>query len=319
MRIRARAIVIAMSFLALTVLPGGCGKKGSNPVKPPNPPPVDYGVGRIVYVQYAGSGSTGSIYSMNPDGTGQTAIPTEVSALSNAQISPDGTKVLFGARRNNGDSLYTMDIDGSNLRSIVATSVKYGGWSPDVSKVAYTDDSGALTIVNADGSNPVIVTSLYPKWNYDPAWSPDGTRIAFYSDLASTTYRTDIYVINTDGTGMTRITTLPGDEDGPDWSPDGTQIAFASRGTNERGIYTVHPDGTGLKRLTTAPDPAYTDWFPDWSPDGKRIVFSSDRANASSGDPFALFSVNADGTGLVQLTHPGTAQSQYSPTWGPKP
>jgi len=188
-------------------------------------------------------------------------------------------------------------------------------------RFAYTDDSGALIIANADGSSPVRVTSLYPKWNYNPTWSPDGTRIAFYSDLASSTYRTDIYVVNVNGTGLTQITTMTGDEDGPDWSPDGTLIAFSSRGTStyNGGIYTVHPDGTGLKRLTTAPGLNFSDFFPDWSPDGKRIVFTSDRANASEGVPFALFSVNADGTGLVQLTHPTSVVEQEHASWGPKP
>jgi Tol biopolymer transport system component len=306
-----------MSFLVMLVLPEGCSKSGSNPVKPP--PPPNYGTGRIVFVQ--DSVFTEGIYFMNPDGTGATKIPTDtLTSLGNSEISPDGTRVLFGANGNNGRGLYTMNIDGSSLRFVASASITFGGWSPDGSRFAYTDDFGALIIANADGSNPVRVTSLYPKWNYNPKWSPDGTRISFYSDLASTTYRTDIYVVKTDGTGLTQITTMTGDEDGPDWSPDGTLIAFSSRGTStyNGGIYTIHPDGTGLKRLTTAPDPNFTDWFPNWSPDAKRIVFSSDRANASEGVPFALYSVNADGTGLVQLTHPTSTHQPYA-SWGPKP
>jgi len=312
--------IIAMAFLALTVLPEGCSKSGSNPTKPPPPPPVNYGTGRIVFVQ--DSVFTGGIYFMNPDGTGATKIPTDtLTSLGNPEISPDGTRVLFGANANNNPGLYIMNIDGGNRRFVASASITLGGWSPDGSKFAYTDDFGALNIVNADGSNPVRVTNLLPKWNYNPTWSPDGTRIAFYSDLASSTYRTDIYIVNVDGTGLTQITTMTGDEDGPDWSPDGTLIAFSSRGTStyNGGIYTVHPDGTGLKRLTTAPGLNFSDLFPDWSPDGKRIVFSSDRANAIHGVPFALFSVNADGTGLVQLTHPPSSQSQIYASWGPKP
>ena len=96
---------------------------------------------------------------------------------------------------------------------------------------------------------------------HGPAWSPDGTRIAF--SLSGT-----LEVMNADGTNVHQLgADIVGSELA--WSPDGSQIVFA----RDSGLWEVGADGSGLHQLTNDP----TDERPSWSPDGKTIVFDSDR------------------------------------------
>jgi len=105
--------------------------------------------------------------------------------------------------------------------------------------------------------------------SYQPAWSPDGTRIAFVSvrngDAA------DVYVMNADGTGERRLTDHPAVDTDPAWSPDGARIAFSSERDGNAEIYAMNADGSGVTRLTTNSTP---DGHPAWSPDGRRLAFA---------------------------------------------
>ena len=84
----------------------------------------------------------------------------------------------------------------------------------------------------------------------------------------------EIYVMNADGTGQTRLTNN-GVEDGSlSWSPDGSKIAFRTHRDGNGEVYVMNPDGTGLTRLT---NDAAEDGSPSWSPDGSKIVFSAQR------------------------------------------
>ena len=104
-----------------------------------------------------------------------------------------------------------------------------------------------------------------------PAWSPDGRKIAF--DGTTRDGKSEIYVINADGSGKRRLTRTAGQEFGPAWSPDGRKIAF-SRGPNgHQQVYVMNADGSGQRRLTHLP--AHNIASPlAWLPDGK-ITFVS--------------------------------------------
>jgi hypothetical protein len=114
--------------------------------------------------------------------------------------------------------------------------------------------------MNADGTQPTRLT-----WNRtvdaNPAWSPDGTRIAFERCCPQGT--TDIWVMNADGTGRSRLTTGPSNETQPTWSTDGSTIAFVSypAGGGNRDVHTVGLDGTTEIVLTQGP---MADVGPDW-------------------------------------------------------
>jgi dipeptidyl aminopeptidase/acylaminoacyl peptidase len=138
----------------------------------------------------------------------------------------------------------------------------------------------------------------------DAAWSADGRLIAFMSERDG---NAEIYVMNADGTGQTRLTTDPGFDADPTFSPDG-QIAFNStRDGGKPEIYVMNGDGTGQTRLTF--DPA-SDRQADWSPNGDYIAFESDR----SGN-FDLYAIQRGGGGLTQLTFDPAADTEAS--WHP--
>ena len=138
----------------------------------------------------------------------------------------------------------------------------------------------------------------------DAAWSADGRRIAFMSERDG---NAEIYVMNADGSGQTRLTNDPGVDADPTFSPDG-QIAFNStRDGGNPEIYVMNGDGTGQTRLTF--DPA-SDRQADWSPNGDWIAFESNR----SGN-FDLYAMNRAGGGLTQLTFDSDDDAEAS--WHP--
>ena len=105
----------------------------------------------------------------------------------------------------------------------------------------------------------------------------------------------NLYTVNPDGTGRTRILDAPGGEGKPRWSSDGASLVYAAdRPGIPRDIYKINGNGSGGEvRLTTNPA---IDATPAWSPNGARIVFSSDRSGT-----FDLWSMNSDGSNPIQL------------------
>ncbi len=139
--------------------------------------------------------------------------------------------------------------------------------------------------------------------NYDPAWSPDGSKIAFTSGGTGGGER--IWVINADGSNRTDLTgTSFGACHDAMWSPDGSKIAFA-----KSHIWVMNADGSNPTRLT---DNAKDDFFPVWSPDGSKIAFTS--RIEGKGNAYIRV-MNADGSNQTRLTD--NASDDYSPAWSP--
>jgi hypothetical protein len=186
-------------------------------------------------------------------------------------------------------------------------------WSPDGASLAFvrTKCDGydyyyyyyycyrdGLVRSAADGSEPVRLTT--DGADADPAWEPNGARLAF---IRNQTLR----LVNADGTGNVLLLNI-GFAAHPSWSPDGSSLAFTCQlVSGNQDICRVNKDGTGLARLTS--DTA-RDSHPSWSPDGSRIVFSTTRFSGFN----ELAVMNADGSGVIRLS-PGTAAIQ--PAWSP--
>ncbi len=107
----------------------------------------------------------------------------------------------------------------------------------------------------------------------------------------------EIYSMNADGSGVTRLTTNRAPDLVPAWSPDGREITFTSGRDGNREIYVMNADGGDERRLTH--DPA-RDLFPTWSPDGRRIAFVRESKRGTFAGP--IYVVNADGSGERKLT-----------------
>jgi len=151
---------------------------------------------------------------------------------------------------------------------------------------------------------------------------PRGGRIAFNSFRDR---NDDIYIINADGTGETRLTDNPTTDFFPAWSPDG-RFGFSSNRDGNYEIYVMNAGGSNPVNLTGNPA---NDNRPAWSPDGKRIVFDSDRegnveitvmdAGGTGGTlltaNFEIYVMNADGTGQTRLTT--NPAHDVDPAWSP--
>ena len=206
-------------------------------------------------------------------------------------------------------NLYTMGADGSAQTQITSFNGDelYPAWSPDGARIAFQQDPGLhpeIWSAKADGTDLRQLTSNSDDDRH-PAWSPDGDKIVFASDRAAGSTLSDLYVMNTDGTGQVAITNTPSvDETHPSWSPDGTKIAFSRDGD----IATVAADGTGLVPLTATEQ---VEFEPDWSPDGTRIVY---RSGVNADDE--IWRMNANGTGVTNISNTGAAVEER-PVWSP--
>ncbi len=277
------------------------------------------------------------IYRVQANGTGLTRFGYTPDLVTGLVYSPDGTKLLFDSCNVTQTSycedlaLYTMNSDGTNLQPFPGSGDDQGG-SPDwqVAGPPFADSPAApgqiafvthrdhtdlpdrgypdvyeIYTMNPDGSRQRRLTENAFD-DTDPAWSADGTKIAF-SSRRDGNY--EIYTMNADGSSETRITTDEAGADGwPTWSPSGDRIAFQKSvpGSSPYQIqlWVMNADGTGAHQLVAASP--VQDKQPDWSPDGTRIAF----VRSSH-----IWVVGPDGSGLTQLTTDPRPDS--APEWSP--
>ena len=169
-----------------------------------------------------------------------------------------------------------------------------------------------IWVAAADGTGKTDLTNSPDNFDTDPAWSRDGSRIA-WSRGSMGSYR--IAVMNADGSNQHVITDEEGsdDDEQPAWSPDGQQIVFVDRGGS---LVIVQADGSGRHVLLHGSlDINHSQ--PNWSSDGTRIAFASNRDNPTlhNMDGFELYTVQPDGAGLNRLTNNTTADN--FPVWSP--
>jgi Tol biopolymer transport system component len=279
------------------------------------------------------------IYVMNADGSDIRRLTDGTPCTFNQYptFSPDGLRVAFIRFQENIHEygLYVVEIDGSGLRPLVngSQTLSEPSWSPDGSKIAFLH--GQDTTIDGFAYNFACHPEIYVidvfshkqenltkgAGGTDPAWSPDGTQIAFSS------FREDsdeIYTMDSHGNNVQRLTDTRWAEAEPAWSPDGKQIAYAAHllqvdvycGFIPTGrppeditkemtsIYVMNANGTDqteLEMTRGGNEPA-------WSPDSAWLTFV---LSNKSGDQ--IYVTDASGTSLTQLTLDSTQKS--SPSW----
>ena len=173
------------------------------------------------------------------------------------------------------------------------------GFAAQKSRIVFATlrfDNLEISVMDADGGNQENLTN-HPVDDMDPAWSPDGTKIAFVSNRNDGVYQ--VYVMDADGTNQIQLTDGPREKRFPDWSPDGGKIAFTVRDA-EPHIAVMDADGNNRERFE---DHATE---PSWSPDGKKIAFLSWRDKNHG-----IYAIGTDGQGLEKVTH------GHSPSYSP--
>ena len=311
----ARSAVVVLALLSVAALPTGTAgavTPGAN--------------GKIVCEGGRGDPRNPEVFSINPDGTGETVLTDHPERDGDPSVSPDGTRIAFESRRDGDSEVYVMNADGTGVTRLTFSPGEDRGtsWSPDGTQIVFhsarfqPSEPGPghsaleIFIMNADGSNQVRLTNNNFQDSL-PSFSPDGTKIAFTTNRDGDF---EIYVMDVDGSNQTRLTFSPGEDAHPMWSPDGSQIVFHSRRTstnpgltNNLDIFVMNADGSGVRQLT---DTSTFEFFPVFSPDGTQIAFTGNTLAPG----FDVYVMNADGSNIRQVTsnEPGVFDGRCD--WG---
>jgi Tol biopolymer transport system component len=127
----------------------------------------------------------------------------------------------------------------------------------------------------------------------------------------------EIYLMKPDGSDPVNLTNHPAADNLPTWSPDGQQLAFISDRSGKPEVYRMGYDGSGLTQLTDLPN-VDAFWNLSWSPDGSRLAVEALLTYEVTGELFGrIFLVQADGSGISDLTHNNLPTRVYEPQWSP--
>jgi hypothetical protein len=253
------------------------------------------------------------VYSMNSDGGSQTRLTDLRGIYQETDLprwSPDGQRILFTTTNATFDAI---NPDGSGLTTLFSGFGDlgidgYANWSPDGTRLVFSSEStaSALSIwtTSLDGTSPQHLN----LGGLEPAWSPDGTMIA-YRLMDGTELGNSIWAMNQDGSGQTQLTSpASGYDEYPNWSPDGTMLAFDSTRDGTDQVYVMKADGQHITKLTNTGG----NFQPVWSPDGTKLAFVSSRDGNDE-----IYTMNADGSNQTRLTN--NTAVDYEPDWQPAP
>jgi Tol biopolymer transport system component len=323
-----------LAFASQSAAPAGASPRGLN--------------GQITYDQIIDP-NTGekAVVIANPDGSNERILVPANPVSCCADFSPDGSKLVFPYPTDDGRiGTAIINIDGTGYTPFpiddplntgtLNVGCGTGSWSPDGERLACEtwDDStpdtatrnGVYTISSADGSGLTRITAN-PLGGHDVpgSYSPDGKRIVFIRYDANGE-SAGMFVVKTNDGQVRQILPASVITDGgvqEDWSPQGNEIIFQRHVTPDvfGSIWEVHANGTGLHEIhiqgldcgASSSDPnGFGCHEPRWSPDGKKIIFAAFSPSIGTN----IYTANADGTGLTQVTFDGLGDD---PAWGTHP
>jgi Tol biopolymer transport system component/serine/threonine protein kinase len=201
-------------------------------------------------------------------------------------------QVVFASTRSGIPQLYLVNADGTDLTqlTIMERGACQPSWSPDGSQLVFISpclgradfletiyNESSLYIINVDGSGLKQLTPA-PGSDFEPAWSPDGTRIAFTSVRGG--FR-QIYSLDIDTLEITLLTntTSAMESSQPAWSPDGTKIAYLVKRVGTYQVWSMNEDGQEAVQLAHSGQELW-DYLPSWTPDGRTVFFNQRRPGA---------------------------------------
>ena len=233
--------------------------------------------------------------------------------------SPNGSQLAFMRATEDGTGIWVMDADGTNPTRLTLNPRgldENPSWSRDGSVIVFSRSTGfaeprQIYVVDSDGGDVRRLTSGHAD-SFEPAWSPDGTLIAYVrfpmhrpgQPLTAAEDTSQIWLMSADGAYPRRLTSLRQGAWRPAWSPDGSRLAF----DDDDEIYLVARDGSDLRKL----GPRARGFDPAWSPDGTRIAFTG-----GSDAHHDIYLMDLNGESSTQLTH--SPANDSSPAWGPTP
>jgi TolB protein len=226
------------------------------------------------------------------------------------------SKIYFVSTRSGTKEIWVMDYDGENQHQVthlgaISLSPRI---SPDGSQLAYSalgKEGWAVRMYSFDlNRNVSFSAGLAGGSNLTPAWSSDGSRVAFSSSRSGDS---EIWVATANGLDPRRITSLKGPDVSPAWNPKtNAQIAFTGGRTGEPQVYIMDQDGSNIQRMT---DSGYA-VSPSWSPNGSLLTFAWDR-KYGPGDPGAqdIYVMDIASKNWLQVTH--ESGNNDCPSWSP--
>jgi Tol biopolymer transport system component len=287
--------LLAAGIAAVVALPAAAKPRGTN--------------GKIVVNVDNNVTGQEQVYTVDPDGSDPQFLASDTEA---GQWSPDGTKIPIFSGYLNFDTGTFTDLHLPDGR-YPGLFLFCGVWSPDGTRLAcegFGGDDGSLngvyTIRSSDGSDLQRVTTAQDD-DRPADYAPSGHRL-LVSSLGG-----PLSVVQTNANGLHQITPdgMAVDFSSGSWSPQGNEIVFSAKVPDyhyRSSIWIVHSDGSGLRQIPVPgcgglrSDPASIGCQnPVWSPDGRKLMF--ERHFLIPNDHFELYTVNADGSGLFQVTN----------------
>jgi Tol biopolymer transport system component len=279
---RSSRLIAIAAFCIAAALPASAGAAPS---------------GTIAFHQHSFFDDLTQVYVARADGTsGAIALTTPTSPPNPAACwggicvaefpswTPDGSRIFFDSSWTPFIHTWSLRPDGSDpvMEPAVTEFDGLPNVSPDGAMIAFdggNEDGSAQGIyLRPIGSATATMLTTGPRKGFDshPDISPDGSRVVF-TRFYESGVRVEIWIVNTDGTGLRRLLSGGRRWGDPHFAPDGSKIlvqAYDERANQGRNSneYTINPDGTGLKALTNEPMGSFS-FSGDWSPDGEHIVY----------------------------------------------